>query len=430
MMIKEDFLHFLWKYKLFDPDYMFYKKAKVEIIDTGLHNHSSGPDFFNAKIKIGETLWAGNVEIHIKASDWFKHRHEEDPAYDNIILHLVYDPDISVYRKNGEEIPFVRLGFHPGLIERYKTLTEIKEDRECYHFFARSEPVFYQDWISKLGITRLERRVERLAAELEDNQYDWDTTLYHMLAYSFGMKQNSEPFLMLARAVPLKVIYKFRENSLSLNAVFYGQAGFLNETLSDDSYYTRLQKEYTSLKDLLPEALPGSHLWKFMRSRPPAFPTVRIPQFISLVKNTFPTIDTLLSISSIKELRDFFTVHLSNYWVDHFLYGLPGRRSTYMPGKGTLNLWILNTMIPFFFCYGKYRKKEAFLHLALKLMEDLPPENNEILKKWNKFGVRAKNAFDSQALIELKTRYCEKARCTECMIGHKILLNEGKKRQT
>ncbi len=427
-MIREEFLHFIWKYELFDSEYLYFQDQKIEVIDPGQHNFSSGPDFFNAKIRIGETLWAGNVEIHVKASDWFAHNHEVDPAYDNIILHLVYEPDIAVYRKNGEEIPCARLAFHPALIEKYQSLTAKKEDRECYIEFSRAESVFYQDWIGKLGITRLERRVSEINENLNSTDFDWEETFYRLLAGAFGAKQNSEPFHLLARAVPLKFIYKYRQNPIVLNAAFFGQAGFLDETLTDDHYYSKLQKEYSILRENLPEALPGKHLWKLMRARPPAFPSVRIPQFISLVKNSFPFVERVKKLKSRKNIKEYMENAIENYWIDHFLYGSSGRRPEYMPSDSTYNLWILNAVIPFLFSFGKIRNQEGFKQDSLKLMEELPPENNEILKKWNIFGIKADHAFDSQALIELKTRYCDQARCTECMIGHKIMLNAEKKR--
>ncbi|MFW5820117.1 MAG: DUF2851 family protein [Bacteroidota bacterium] len=428
-MIREEFLHFLWKYNLFDPEYLYYKNQKIEVVDTGQHNMSSGPDFFNARIRIGETLWAGNVEIHVKASDWFVHNHESDPAYDNIILHLVYDPDIAVYRNNGEEIPFARLAFHPRLIKKYQELITEKEDRKCYSFFSKTDGVFYQDWIGKLGINRIERRVGELRCDLEETDFDWEETLYRLLAAAFGTKQNRDPFILLARAVPLKFVYKYRENPVVLNAAFFGQAGFLDETLTDDHYYSKLQKEYNIQRLNLPEALPGKHLWKLMRARPPAFPSVRIPQFIQMVKQIFPFVENLKRLRTAKELRNYMKNAVSNYWTEHFLYGQSGRRKEYIPSTATCNLWILNAIIPFIFTFGKIRNQEEFMQLSLKLLEELPAENNEILKKWNKFGVIAKSAFDSQALIELKTRFCDMERCTECMIGHKILLDAEKKRQ-
>jgi hypothetical protein len=427
-MIKEDFLHFIWKYKLYDPEYFFYRNNRIEVVETGQHNLSSGPDFFNSKIRIGDTLWVGNVELHVKASDWYKHKHETDPVYDNIILHVVYDPDIAVYRKNGEEIPFVRLAFHPKLLKQYENLLNEKENKPCYPFFAKIDRVYYRDWIGKLGIGRLERRVDEILDSLKLNHYDWNETLYIYLAAAMGANQNREPFKILARSVPLRFIYKHRDNPLILNAAFFGQAGFLDETLSDDYYYTSLQKEYQSLKKYLPEPLPGKYVWKLMRIRPAAFPVVRIPQLIALVKNSFPLIERIIQMAKVNEISSLFSESIKNYWTDHFLYGQPERRPEYLPSPETFRTWILNAIIPVLFTYGKIRNNENFTEYAVDLLEQLPPENNEILKKWNKFGICAENAFDSQSLIELKSRYCDLGRCTECMTGQKYLSNAGKER--
>ncbi|MFW5644758.1 MAG: DUF2851 family protein [Bacteroidota bacterium] len=426
-MIREEFLHFIWKYELFDREYLYFRDQKIEVLDPGQQNLSSGPDFFNARIRIGGTLWAGNVEIHVKSSDWFAHNHDVDPAYDNILLHVVYDPDIAVYRKNGEEIPFARLAFHPILTEKYRSLTMKKEERECYAEFRKAESVFYQDWISKLGITRLERRVKAIDEDLRTTDYDWEEALYRLLAAAFGASQNSDPFAMLAKAVPLKFIYRNRQNPMVLNAAFFGQAGFLDETLTDDHYYSKLKKEYSILRDQLPEGLIGRHLWKLMRARPPAFPTVRIPQFISLVKNSFPAVERIKALKSGKDMKKYMEKSIEKYWIDHFLYGGSGRRPEYMPSEISYNLWILNAIIPFLFSYGKIRNQDQFQQFAMKLMEELPAERNIILKQWNASGIQADHAFDSQALIELRTRYCDRGRCTECMIGHKIMLEAKKK---
>jgi len=422
-MITESFLHFIWKYRLFDSEYFNYKNEKIEVIDTGQHNVSSGPDFFNAKIKIGQTLWAGNVEIHVRASDWYKHNHQDDPAYDNIILHVVYEPDIAVFRRNGEEIPFVRLGFHPNLLKRHKILITRKKDPECYRVFSRMDGILYQDWIGKLGLSRMERRVRYIQQTLQENQYDWDQTFYQILGSAFGSNQNSEPFRLLTGSVPLNFIYRHRFDPLVLNAAFFGQAGFLDEAITDDRYYSQLQREFKVINNNLPEPLPGKHIWKLMRSRPASFPIVRIPQFIGLVKNTFPFMERMLETKNADEMAFFFRESVKNYWTDHFLYGISGRRPQYMPSLSTCRLWVLNAVIPVLFCYGWSRNKSEICDRAMNLLEQLPPENNVILKKWNTFGIIAKNAFDSQSLIELKTRYCESNRCTECMVGHKILKN-------
>lgn len=420
-MIQEEFLHYIWQYSLYENEYLFYRGNPVRVIHPGVYNSGSGPDFSNARIWIGDTLWAGNVEIHNRASDWFRHRHEDDPAYESIILHLVYDPDRAVYRKNGEEIPFVRLSFHPGILEKYQELVEAGGNPLCHRFFGQSDKLFYHDWIGKLGAGRLERRVKEVENLLKANMYDWDQVLYSLLAKAFGSNVNAQPFFMLSHAVPLRFVYKNRENAFSLNAAFYGQAGFLDEALSDDSYYLSLQREYRIISRVLPEPLPGKYLWKRMRLRPPAYPVVRIAQFIFLVRHLFPFFEALLKIESVSELLGRLESSLKYYQGEHFLYRLPGRKAAFLPGKESLESWIINAVIPLLFTWGRMRNAMKITDRAISFLEQIAAENNEIIKKWNKFGVIAQNAFESQALIELKNRYCMQRNCTQCMIGHKIL---------
>jgi hypothetical protein len=235
------------------------------------------------------------------------------------------------------------------------------------------------------------------------------------------MKLNAEPFRLLAESIPLNFIMKYRDNPKTINAAFFGQAGFLDELLTDDPYYGMLQKEYNSIKTLLPPAIPGKHLWKLMRSRPAGFPTARIPQLVSILVNSFPAFEKIAEARSVKELREILISGSENYWVNHFMYGKAGRRKVTIPGKDTIDLLLINAVVPLLFLYGKFRMKDQIRDKAIDLLEELAPENNEILKKWEKFGVKTQNAFDSQAIIQLETRYCLKKRCIECFFGNKIL---------
>ena len=418
----EEFLHYIWKNRLFQTEYLIYGNERLEVIDPGLHNHSSGPDFFNARIKIGNTLWAGNVEVHIRASDWLRHGHQKDPAYDSVILHAVFDNDLAVFRKNGDEIPAVRLSFHPSLLDKYSLLLKREGDRrECRNHIPFFESVFIRDWLGKLMIERLEEKTGNLLPVLKESHYDWDHTLYISLAMAFGMKLNAEPFRLLAESVPLKFVLQNRDAPKTVNAAFFGQAGFLDEIISDDPYYEMLQKEYKSIESLLPPPLPGKHIWKFMRARPAGFPTVRIPQLISVLVNIFPVFERLTEAGEAGEIRKILASGFKNYFVSHFLYGKPGRRKKSHPGKETLDLLLINAVVPLVFLYGKFRMKNDVRDMALNLLEDLSPENNEIIKKWNNFGLEANNAFDSQAVIQLETRYCLQGRCIDCSFGNRIL---------
>ncbi len=419
--IREEFLHYIWKYRFFSTEYLSCAGEPVEVLDPGIHNFTSGPDFFNARIRIGSTVWAGNVEVHVRASDWIRHGHQHDDAYDSVILHAVYDDDLAVYRKNGEEIPVVRLNFSPGVLKKYLALTDNRTIRICTGEIPRLDKVFVRDWMGKLLVERLEEKTRAMEEMLRESHYDWEDALYKTLAVAFGMKLNAEPFRLLASSVPLKFVLKNRENPLVINAAFFGQAGFLDELITDDPYFGMLMREYSSIRALLPQPLPQKHMWKFMRSRPAGFPTARIPQFMNLVCNAFPLFEKVVSATGTTELRQLLSFHTKNYWVDHFLYGRPGRRKLSVPGTATIDILIINAVVPLLFVYGKFRKVEEIGSRAIEFLEDLPPEMNEITKKWNTFGIKSVNAFDSQAVIHLETRYCARQRCLDCLFGHKIL---------
>lgn len=425
-MVREDFLHYVWKFRMFNSEYLNYKGEKIEVIEPGQYNYSSGPDFFNAKIKIGRTVWAGNVEIHVKASDWFRHGHHKDPAYDNIILHMVMDEDDFVLRQSGEEIPQCRLVIYSEILKKYESLVNGSEEKECYRTLSGWDSHLYRDWIGKLGFIRLERKVSQLDAILNENHFDWEDALYHMIASSFGMKLNAEPFRMLSRSVPLSFILKNREKHITLLAAFFGQAGFLESRVNESGYFKKISREYDAIGTLLPEPILRAHLWKKMRSRPTGFPEIRIIQLVEFLRYQLPVFERIKSGIKINDLRNLFLgplISLKKTMLDSTNIWL----SFHLPTRQTVDSWIINGIIPVLFRYGQFHKDQGIIQSVIDILEELPPEKNEILKKWNKFGIYPENAFDSQALIELKTQFCSKLACTECMLGHVLMSNAGKK---
>lgn len=426
-MMKEEFLHYIWRYRLFTTEYLYFNNQKIEVIEIGEHNQSSGPDFFNSKIKIGETIWVGNVEIHVKASDWHKHGHQHDPAYENVILHMVFENDKQIFRSNGEEIPCGRIAFNPEILAKYKNLIRLEEDKRCYHYFAKMEKVIYYDWLEKLEIIRLERKMQIVMEILKKNNFHWDAALYEMLAMSLGMKLNAEPFRLLTQAVPLEFTLKNRNKITSLLAAFYGKAGFLekgNPFLKDNNI---LFKEYSAIKHLLPKTLLNHQTWKKMRARPSGFPEIRIAQFTNLARNIFPFFEKLKACENVNILSKIIVSGIKNNFNKISELLSKDKKLMCNPGKKTIDSIIINSIVPLLFYYGKFTNKESLKQRSINILEELPAENNEILKKWNKFGIVAENAFDSQALIELKTQFCLKQRCMECIIGHQILSDEGGK---
>jgi Protein of unknown function (DUF2851) len=419
---QEDFLHYIWKYKLYHPDYLSYRNSTVEIIDPGIHNFSSGPDFFNARVRIGDTIWAGNVEIHLNASDWYKHNHQNDPAYDNVILHVVYNHDKEIYRADHEEIPWLRLSFSSQLLKKYNNLTHTAHSqKDCIQYLPSLEKVFLRDWIGKLMIERLKEKTAYVFNLLTENKFNWEETLYKLLARSFGMKLNADTFYILATKVPLRFVMKYRNSPDVLNAVFYGQAGFLDEFISDESRYNFLRREYLAVKSMLPPPMPGRYVWKYMRARPAGYPPLRIAQLMAIISRSFPLFENLLLFSSLKEMKNFLRFSLKNYGEKFFLYGNPNKGNYPVPGNKVLESIIMNAFLPLLFIYGKERGKEEICERVICFLEELPAENNIIIEKWSKFGLKASNIFESQALIQLETKYCEKQRCLDCLLGHKIL---------
>jgi len=418
---REDFLHFLWKNKLYHSNYFNYNDQPVEILDTGIHNHSSGPDFFNALIRIGETTWAGNVEIHVKASDWFRHGHQHDNAYDNVVLHVVYEQDANVFRPNNEEIPCIRLNFSSKILDKYNKLISNAQKKECITNLPGIEKIFVRDWLGKLMIERLEEKTSAVQLMLKENKYDWEESLYRCSARAFGSKNNADAFFLLSGAVPLNFVMKYRHSPFVLKAAFYGQAGFLENMISPSQTYNSLRKEYLAIKSLLPSPVPGRHIWKYMRTRPSAYPPTRIAQFISFSCKNFPFFERIAGVTSLKVLRSLIRTSILDYAAKYMFDVEKRHQNTTLPGVKFIDGIIINAFLPLFFTFGKVRNNRDICGRVLNFLEDLPPENNEIVKKWNKFGLRTCNVFDSQALIHLETRYCEKRRCLECMFGNRIL---------
>jgi hypothetical protein len=418
---REDFLHFIWGNRLFKNDSLFINREPVEIIDTGQHNPASGPDFFNARIRIGDTQWAGNVEIHVKASDWFRHNHQDDPAFINVILHVVYEQDCRLERPGGEEIPCLVLTFDESLSENYLQLIKAAETIPCGSRLDRIEKIYWSDWFSKLMIGRLEEKTLEIDQKLAENKYNWEETLYYFLGRSFGFKINAFPFETLVRTTPLNILLRFRQKSLTINAILFGQAGFLEDLMSEDEYYTSLQREYHSLVKTLPPRVMDKFNWKFMGTRPGNFPLARIAQFAAIVVRQYPLFANLTDHPDLKSWRKVLETCTESYWENHYLFGKTSKKRKLKMGKMAVDLVILNAFVPVIFQYGSFRRRVDLKDKILGILEELPPEKNLILEKWKKCGVSAVNAFESQALIHLTSRYCRQRKCLECMIGNRII---------
>lgn len=421
--MQEDFLHFVWRLGRFRmTDLVTTTGETISILDTGQHNHHAGPDFLNARLCIGTTLWAGNVEMHLRSSQWYAHGHEKDPNYDNVILHVVLDEDQVVYHANGERIPCLNLRpyLSPGLARQYLRLLHSEYWIPCQTQLHQVPAIKRQLWLDRLLIERLEQRTEQLAERLAHNQQDWEETFHQSLAWGLGLKVNADAFLMLAQSLPLKVLLRHRNSLLQLEALLFGQAGLLEGTFSD-GYPKSLQREYAFLQTKFGLKPMSATHWKFMRMRPANFPTVRLAQWATLLYRTGTLFGKMLAAQNLREIENALVVELSNYWQTHYRFDKPAGKNNKVLGRARIHLLIVNVIAPFLFLYGKSRDDQRFQDRALQLLEEVPAERNQILKQWQQLGIEAKHASDAQALLHLKKEYCDKRRCLDCAIGCQVL---------
>lgn len=423
----EVFLHYIWKLKLFDfRELKTTADETVALVNVGTHNHDTGPDFSNARIRIGGTLWAGSVEIHKKSSDWLVHQHQKDKAYNNTILHVVYEHDQAIYRVDGTPIPTVELKdkIPAQYLERYWKLSTNQQKIPCEHrFFAVPVRVKHL-WLEHLVLERLEDKTLEIRRSLEQTQNNWEETFYRFLARNFGAKQNATAFEALARALPLRVLSKHKNNLFQLEALLLGQAGFLADLETQktkDVYWLDLQKEYDFLAKKYQLIPLKASSWQFGRMRPANFPTIRLAQFAVLIHQSTHLFSKILVESKVRNLREMFLIHLEGYWMNHYRLGeeSPNRKKSL--GSGTVNLILINTIAPFLFVYGDYKGLKAYKERAVELLQTIPPEQNAVIANWQNLGMQTNSAQDTQALLQLKKKYCDSKRCLSCAIGHEIL---------
>ena len=422
-IVTEEFLQYIWENRLFINENLKTQNGEsLEIVNVGKRNTDSGPDFFNAKIKIGDTIWVGNIEIHKNSSDWTKHNHQTDKAYNNVILHVVENSDQPIMRNNAEEIPTLLFKYPEHLKINYQNLLDAKTWIACQNQFHKIDPIILQLGFNRLMIERLEDKTEEILIRLLQNNNDWNTTFYQVLARMFGFKVNAMPFEMLAKSLPLEIIAKHKTSLFQLEALLFGNSGLLNDQLLGDDYYLNLRNEYSFLYKKYHLKGIESHLWKFMRLRPGNFPTVRISQFAALINRSHGLFSKIIEIESLNELQQLFKVKASEYWNSHYSFNKPSTRNSIKElGESSVNMLIINVVIPFLFVYGEKQNKDYLKNRALEFLEILPSEENSIIEKWEKMGVNSRSAFESQALLQLKNKYCERKKCLNCQIGVKLV---------
>jgi hypothetical protein len=424
--MKEEFLHYLWKYGLYYTDRLKDNEGNtIKVIHPGEYNRDSGPDFFNARIRIYDTEWAGNVEIHTRASHFETHGHNTDHAFDNVILHIVAEADKKVRNARGQEVLTVEIEFDNTLFEKFTGLVNNPYIIACQHEINKLDRFYIRHWLHSLVVERLNDKSAMIQRILSDTGNDWEETFYRTLSRYFGFRVNTEPFEMLAAALPFKIIRKHIDNRFQIEALLFGMAGMLEEGLFknaiNDEYYRKLISEFKILS--IKYSLQPIHgwLWKFSRLRPVNFPTIRISQLSAMLSVTGGLFSKIIEVKNVKDLRKVFEVSASDYWDNHFVFGKKSRSISKNTGSVATDILLINSVIPIIFIYGLNRNTDEVCGRALSFLEDIRSEQNTIIEEWRTTGIQAESAFDSQALIQLRNEYCRKRKCLDCRIGTKLI---------
>ena len=424
--MNEDFLQYVWEFQLFNHRQLNSTKGDaVEIIHPGTIQKNAGPDFFNAQVEIDNIKWAGDVEIHLKSSDWMKHNHQKDPAYNKVILHVVWEEDQSIYRREGSLIPTLELRgrVHKSILDKYLELIKSRTWIPCEAHIREVPKIYKRQLMDQLIVERLQKKSNRIKQILELNKNDWEATLYQLLAKYFGFKVNAVPFELLANALPYKIIRRYQRNRTQVEALLFGQAGFLNKTLKG-SYPLLLQKEYKFLSNKHQLKPIDLSIWKFMRMRPSNFPTIRLAQFASLLSMHSSVFQKILESKDLDRLKALFDISTHEYWQAHYRFDVPaGKMQQKDLGSSSIEILIINVILPMLYAYAELHGERRSEEMVIDYLKKIPKEGNNSVRKWSLLNMPLANACDSQALLELKQSRCDLKKCLTCTIGN-YLLNE------
>ncbi|MBR9920429.1 MAG: DUF2851 family protein [Bacteroidetes bacterium] len=421
--IPEDFLHFLWRKTHFDLNQLETTTGEKLVLEKIGYGHAdAGPDFQDARIRIGGTLWAGHVEIHILASDWYAHGHQNDPAYDNVILHVVLEEDKVVFNRMGNRIPCLilkdRLPKKP--LKLYHAWMRSRQWIACESRISEVPVLDVKLWLDRLLVERLEHKVHRLSGWLEKYRGDWEKVFQLLLFYGYGLKVNAGPMEMLAHVLPLKLLRQYRSRLVELEALVLGMAGLIPDS-PEDTYSKRLKNEFTFLQhkhQLSP--LPRAS-WKYSRLRPAAFPEVRLVRLAGLYHQEPYLMRTMLEPLEPKAFTKLLVPPVSPYWQHHYRFGKYSEKGVGNPGGEWVRVMLLNVFIPFLFFYGRQTGQEKYQNRALSWLEEMPVENNKIIRNWKKH-LDLKTAGEGQAAMHLHKVYCKKKKCLDCRVGQHLMI--------
>lgn len=419
----EKLMQYVWKHRLWRSEDMVTNTGKkVRVVDPGLLNTDAGPDFFNAKIEIDGHMWVGNVEMHYRATDWKRHHHDSDKAYDSVILHLVAKDDAPVRRTNGELIPQLVLEVSPQFNADYASLVGATIEVPCAEKIKQVPHLTIVEWVEGLAFERLHGKVERIHQLLDSFNGSWEDVCYVTLARNFGFGINNDAFERLARRTPLRLLGKHSDSVLQIEALLFGQAGMLDaQKPGMDSYYNQLCTEYAFLSNKFQLTPMEKESWKLFRIRPQNFPYRRIAMLAQFIEGGFRMMSRIHEAEGEKEMRALFEVELSGYWTKHYTFGKPNERATATLSRSSIDIILINTVAPLLYAYGELTGNYEMTDKAIKLLEDLRAESNSIVSHFVAYGIDCPDALTSQALVQLKREYCDARKCIYCKIGHHLL---------
>lgn len=424
--MNEEFLYYIWQYQYFSRTELHSVQGDpIRILDPGIRNKDAGPDFSNARILIGDLEWRGHVEIHVSASDWKKHNHHHDPAFGNVILHVVWISDQPIVLTDGSEVPTLELKdrVNTNLLDRYKRLVTTTRQIPCENQLPAIGRLVWVSQLERAVVQRMETKSHMVLNVLKECTGDWEEVTYRLFLRTLGMKVNAEPFEDLARALPYRVIRKHTGNRMQVEALLFGTAGMLSHP-GKEEYHRTLAREYHHLgkKYGLGESQMAPSAWKFMRLRPSNFPTLRIAQAAAVLaarKNMFAHWISPTGIG----FGEFFDVEVSPYWQTHVRFGKKSRSVSGKPGADALRNIAINATVPVLFAYGRYKDDPVHIERGMRILQALPAENNTIVRRWTALGMRPGSAFDSQGMIGQFNEYCLRRQCLNCAIGFHLLKN-------
>ena len=418
----EKLMHYVWQHKLWlQGGATTVDGRRVRVIDPGLHNNDAGPDFFNAKLMIGEDMWCGNVEIHVKASDWYRHGHQNDRAYDSVVLHVVGSDDMRISRSDGAEIAQMVMSCAPDFSVSYDRMVNNDDEPACRREIGSLAPLYVTDWLSSLAYERLFQKVDRIGELYRRLNGNWNEVIYVTLARALGFGTNAEPFERLALATPLHCLMKHRDSAEAVEGTLFGQAGLLDDPADRSHYVGRMQQEYAFMSGKFGLSRPMSLGWKLSRMRPQNFPHRRIATLATLVCQGFCVATEIFNVATVADARRLFDIELTGYWSRRYNFTAESAPSVRALSEASITLLIINVVAPLLYAYGQAFDDRGRMETAIDLLHALKPENNMIVRMFADAGIECRDAFTSQALVQLRRNYCEPRKCLYCRLGHRIL---------